>query len=89
MRSWWVPPALWAATLLYLRPYDGWGAWAAAPLLLPSLVMSAVWGILGVTLLGKAAIRDRRPDVPVLVATLLSGAAALYYTLRYILRSAG
>lgn len=24
LRNSWVPPALWAATLLYLRPYDGW-----------------------------------------------------------------
>jgi hypothetical protein len=50
LRSCWVPPALWAATVLYLRPYDGWGAWAAAPLLLPSLIMSAVWGVFGVIL---------------------------------------
>lgn len=86
IRTSWVPPALWAATLVYLRPYDGWGAWAAAPLLLPSLVLSMVWGSVGVVLLTKAAVRDRRPDLALLAATLVSGAAALYYTLRHLLR---
>jgi hypothetical protein len=58
-------------------------------LLLPSLLLSVLWGTLGLALLGQAALRDRRLDFPVLAATLVSGAPALYYTLRYLLRSAG
>jgi hypothetical protein len=45
-----------------------------------------VWGSVGVVLLTKAAVRDRRPDLALLAATLVSGAAALYYTLRHLLR---
>jgi Ni/Fe-hydrogenase subunit HybB-like protein len=86
IRSSWVPPALWVATLIYLRGYDGWGAWAAAPLLLPAFVLSAVWGGLGALLVGQAAVQNRRADLPVLAATVLSGGAALYYTLRALLR---
>lgn len=83
----WAPPALWAATLLYLRRFEGWGAWAAAPLILPSFAASVVWGILGVVLLGRAVARERRADLPVLSATLVSGAAAFYYLLRALLLS--
>ncbi len=88
LRTCWVPAALWALTLLYIRPYDGWGAWAAAPLLLPSLVLSAVWGLVGLALVLVAASRDRRLDLPMVAGTLLSGSAAIYYTLSYLIRSA-
>jgi hypothetical protein len=84
-----VPAALWVATLLYIRPYDGWGAWAAAPLLLPSILLSVVWGTLGVTLLGQAVVRRQPVDLTVLAATVVSAGPALYYTLRHLLRSAG
>jgi hypothetical protein len=85
----WVPPALWVATLLYIRPYDGWGAWAAAPLLLPSVLLSAASGMLGMILLGQTVARRQPMDRSILAATVLSGAPALYYTLRHLLRSAG
>ena len=85
----WVPPVLWMVTLLFLRGYDGWGAWAAAPLLVPSLALSAVWGSLGVLLLGHTAVRDRRLDYAALAATLVSGAAVFYYLGRHLVRSAG
>ncbi|MEX2126078.1 MAG: beta-galactosidase [Woeseia sp.] len=52
LRFCWVPAAVWAATWLYLRSYDGWGAWASAPLLLPSLLLSGLWVIIGLILLG-------------------------------------
>jgi hypothetical protein len=70
------------ATLWYLRGYDGWGAWAAAPLLLPSFVLSAVWGCAGLVLSGRSLVRTRQLDVPLLLATVVSGVPALYYTLR-------
>lgn len=88
LRTCWVPAALWALTLLYIRPYDGWGAWAAAPLLLPSFILSAVWGIVGLGLIIAAASRDRRLDPPLVAATLLSGSVVIYYTVSYLIRSA-
>lgn len=82
-----MPAALWVATLLYIRPYDGWGAWAAAPLLLPSILLSAGWGAVGLTLLGQAAVRRQPVDVRVLGAALVSAGPALYYTARHLLRA--
>jgi hypothetical protein len=85
----WVPPALWVATLLYVRRFEGWGAWAAAPLLLPSFALSLVWACAGLLLLVRTGVQNRRPDYAVLAATLVSGAAALYYVGRALLLSIG
>jgi hypothetical protein len=39
----WVPLILLGATEAWLRHYDGWGAWAAAPLLLgPAIISFAI-----------------------------------------------
>ena len=85
----WLPPALWAATLLYLRPYDGWGAWAAAPLLLPSLGLAVTWLAIGLLLLVRGVVGGRAVDLPILGATVTGGAAMIYYTVAYWLRQAG
>lgn len=86
IRSCWVPATLWVATLLYIRPYDGWGAWAAAPLLLPSLVLGVAAGACGGLLLGRAIARRLPLDRAVLAATLLGAAPAQYYGLRWLAR---
>jgi len=85
----WLPPALWAATLLYLRPYDGWGAWAAAPLLLPSVAIAAVWLAAGLGLVFREAMRTRTVDMRLVAASVIGGAALVYYTVAYWLRQAG
>lgn len=41
----WIPPALWMAGRVYVASFDGWGAWAAAPILLVPLVVSFILGI--------------------------------------------
>jgi hypothetical protein len=86
VRGCWVPATLWVATLLYIRPYDGWGAWAAAPLLLPSLVLGVAAGACGVFLLGRAIVRRLPLDRAVLAATFLGAAPALYHGLRWLAR---
>jgi hypothetical protein len=87
LRGCWVPPALWGATLLYLRPYDGWGAWAAAPLLLPALALGLLWLALGGVTLVRAA-RQRRPiDLALLAATLVGGSPAIWYLFRHLIRT--
>jgi hypothetical protein len=89
LASSWLPPAIWGATLVYLRPYDGWGAWAAAPLLLPSVWLAAAWLGVGLLLLVRNAVREGALDLPLLVATVTGGAALIYYTAAYWLRQAG
>jgi hypothetical protein len=82
----WVPMALWIATLIYIAPYDGWGAWAAAPLLVPSVLLSIFWGAVGAGWLAYDALRKRPLDVPVLWATLTGGVVIGYYVVRHLLR---
>ncbi len=39
-RVFWLPAACLVAVELYARGFDGWGAWATAPLFLPPLILS-------------------------------------------------
>jgi hypothetical protein len=58
----WIPLASLVAVEAYARTFDGWGAWATAPLFLIPLVLGAVIGGVGVvkTLLDlRAGVLDR------------------------------
>ena len=44
----WVPLILLGATEAWLQGYDGWGAWAAAPLLLGPAIISFAIVVAGV-----------------------------------------
>jgi hypothetical protein len=84
LRTWWIPPGLWALTLFSIRGYDGWGAWAAAPLLLPALLLSlagALWGLWLLAVAGWAGRFDRA----IALATCGSGVVVGYYVLRNLL----
>jgi hypothetical protein len=50
----WIPLASFVAMSLYVRQYDGWGAWAAAPLLLLPLAVSFGFGLYGLWLCWQA-----------------------------------
>ena len=44
----WIPLILLGVTEVYVRSFDGWGAWAAAPILLvPGAISLAIviWGV--------------------------------------------
>lgn len=82
--SCWIPGVTWAAALLYVRSYEGWGAWAAALSLLPGLVLSGLWAAVGAILLSSAALRQQKVDLAVLGATLVGGSMVLYYTFSYL-----
>jgi hypothetical protein len=75
----WAPAAVWLATLWSIRSYEGWGAWAAAPLLIPSLAMSVLWGAAGLAMVVATLVRSRRLDAPVLWAALAGSVVVLYY----------
>lgn len=78
----WVPAATWYLTSVYLRQYDGWGAWAAAPLLLPALCLSLGLGIAGFVGVGISYRRTHRLDVPLLAASLVAASVILYLLAR-------
>lgn len=50
----WIPLALFVATSVYVRQFDGWGAWAAAPLFIPPLAISLGFGLYGLWLYREA-----------------------------------
>ena len=81
-----MPVAFWSATLIYIRPYDGWGAWAAAPLLLPALALSGLWAVAGTIAIGLDGWRTRRVEPAVVAATLVGGSVFFYYVVRYYVR---
>ena len=75
LRTCWIPAGLWIVTLFSLRRYDGWGAWAAAPLLLPALGLSIVGVMWGAWLLVTAGRAGRFDTV---VGLARSRAASLW-----------
>ena len=54
----WVPVAFFAGTWAYVGRYDGWGAWAAAPLLLLPIGLSAAMAGVGLTFCLRALKRN-------------------------------
>jgi len=67
----WIPLATFVAANLYVDRFDGWGAWAAAPILLVPVVLSA-----GYVLGGVLAIRTERAAGGVRLTTRLALALA-------------
>ncbi len=53
----WIPAATWMGMRAYLERYDGWGAWAAEPLLLVPVAVSAVFVGIGLILAGNSTSR--------------------------------
>jgi hypothetical protein len=49
----WVPAALWIWARAVAGRYDGWGAWAAAPLLLVPVAVSFLFVGTGFLLVGR------------------------------------
>lgn len=77
----WGPPALYAAAFFLVQQYDGWGQWAAAPLLLPPFFLSLGWIVWG----GVIVVREEGgPGRRALLggATLLGGSPALVLMVR-------
>lgn len=50
----WVPVAAWIYARIVVDRYDGWGAWAAAPLLLLPVAVSALFVGVGLLLVGRS-----------------------------------
>jgi len=46
----WIPAALWICARVSTERYDGWGAWAAAPIFLIPVAVSAMFVGVGVLL---------------------------------------
>lgn len=49
----WIPAAVWISMRMVVEQYDGWGRWAAAPLLLVPVAVSAVFVGVALLLVGR------------------------------------
>jgi len=67
----WIPLATFVAAQRYVDQFDGWGAWAAAPILLAPVFVSA-----GYVLAGVLVLRTERDLGGVRPATYLALALA-------------
>jgi len=59
----WIPLTVWVAANVYVSQFEGWGAWAAAPILIFPLALSLIFGAYGlgvfIKLPGKARTSPR------------------------------
>jgi hypothetical protein len=82
----WIPLTLWFGTRYSIRGYDGWGAWAAAPMLLPAVFLSIGLGLAGLIAVALDLVNGQRPDWLLIAATLLSASVILYLAIGAALR---
>jgi len=81
----WTPIAVWIATEIFTRGFEGWGRWAAAPMFLIPMVLSAALIPVGLRLC-RDQHRAEGPVRPTAVATLIAAAAALWFLARALYR---
>ena len=78
----WVPVMAWVCASSVVDRYDGWGAWAAAPLLLLPVALSALF--VGVGLLVISRPTKGRPVTWDWIAIGVSALPLLWIALRLI-----
>jgi hypothetical protein len=77
----WLPVACLLAVEFYIRDFDGWGAWASAPLLLVPGLIGLPIAILGLSDC-VAAMRAGAPIRAALLCTLLSAVPVFWLGVR-------
>ena len=80
----WLPLVALAGIELYVRDFEGWGAWAAAPLLLVPALLSLPIAVVGLVQCVEAA-RARAPLGAPLLCTLVSAIPILWLGVRRFL----
>ena len=78
-------PAAFAAMQFYVGTYEGWGQWAAAPLLLAPLFYGLAVALVCVVS-ALYAWRQRGAWLPDILAALLAATPWFYLTARYLVR---
>jgi Mn2+/Fe2+ NRAMP family transporter len=77
----WVPLASVLGIELYIRNFDGWGAWASAPLLLVPAIISLPVVILGLSEC-VATTRTRAPRLEAFLWTLVAAVPIVWLGVR-------
>ena len=71
-----TPLLLFALLFRYMSGLEGWGAWAAGPMILPVVALSAGLGLFGLNLAVRATSIRRRTVLT--VAAVLAGSVAIW-----------
>ncbi len=79
-----LPLILFFALSLYVQKYEGWGAWAAAPMLLPPVFLSLIMLVtgLGFTLHSR---KMQESSGGLIIATFVAGALFIFLLVRAVL----
>lgn len=80
-RTFWLPAASLVAIELYARGFDGWGAWATAPLFLLPLVLSLAIAAAGARD-AFLEVRAGRPRASTLVFTAVAASPLAWLMVR-------
>lgn len=77
----WIPLALLVGVHLYSHEFDGWGRWAAAPLFLLPVMVSAALAIIGIAICRREAGAGRSLTLAA-TATFAAAVPALWFLAR-------
>ena len=80
-----LPLLLFAALLAYTSGLEGWGAWASGPMFLPVFGLSAVQGLVGVTIAVLA--ESLRWRTVVTAASVLAGSPAVWLPVQALVQA--
>jgi hypothetical protein len=76
-----LPLVLFGLISIYISQFEGWGAWAAGPMLILPIILSFMMGLWGIHLTWQAK-REEVPDGKLLLATLLAGSLAIWILIK-------
>jgi hypothetical protein len=80
----WAPLALLLGMQWYVRGFDGWGRWAAAPLVLLPVALSVMMVVAGGGLCRREA-QAGQPFAATLIAIILAATPALWFGARLLM----
>ena len=79
----WIPLLSYAIAVMYLKGLHGWGPWAAAGVILPSLILSIIDLLIGVICIAIDP-KEVGHNSALIAALVLSGSPLLIITLQHI-----
>lgn len=79
----WVPAGLFIYSYSYLANLDGWAQWSAGVIIIPSIILSAIYSIVGLVLSVNNYYK-RVSMMTLLLCTLFSGSVAIWFSAKYI-----
>lgn len=80
----WLPLALYVASDIYIATSTGWGQWAMGVVVLPPMLLSAAFMLVGVMIVSDM-VRQGGSIIKIALATLVAGSVFLWFVGRTLL----